>query len=210
MSTPSNKTFWPSSIVERASGGIGWTPLPRALTANWFRFQRDFEVGPQHFLTLVSLLTWVRDDFENVRFTQVAIANQQGDHRTTVWRHIQKMHDAGIVTLIEHATSKRLRISFAPLMTLLEKYEAERKAQKEVRAVEESMKSVGILRDEGGRPPAHRYPSQARWGRVLYDEPEQEPPEHDDALDLDVEVGRVVTAAHDHAQPQQQPPTDAR
>ena len=111
MTQTKNGTFWPDHLVTKESGALGWTPLAKALTANWWRFK----LGMECFPTLIWLLGWVRgSDFTKVRFIQVAIANQQGVHRNTINRHMNKMMDAGIIEFLSCNC-----ISFAPLMEKL-------------------------------------------------------------------------------------------
>lgn len=162
MKTPTKKnndTFWPDELVLKERGALGWTPLSRLLTANWSRFG----LGSEYFATLVYLLTWVRQDFTNVRFVQVAIAGQQGVHRTTVYRQMKRMVELGIIELVAPD-----RISFAPLMRKLVAFEAERQRERAANSLDESLKAVGLLEDKGGRPPKLDQPSAAHFGAPAY------------------------------------------
>jgi hypothetical protein len=155
-----NDTFWPDDLVLKERGALGWTPLSRLLTANWSRFG----LGTEYFATLVWLLTWVRQDFTNVRFVQVAIAKQQGVHRTTVYRQMKRMVELGIVEFVAPD-----RISFEPLMKKLIAFEAERQRERAAKSLDESLKAAGLLEDKGGRPPKPDQPSTARFGVPGYD-----------------------------------------
>jgi hypothetical protein len=156
-----NETFWPDDLVLKERGGGGWTPLPRLLTANWSRFGQ----GAEYFATLVWLLTWVRQDFTDVRFSQVAIAKQQGVHRTTVYRQMKRMGELGIIEFVAPN-----RVSFAPLMKKLVAFEAERQRERAAKSLDETLKAAGLLEDKGGRPPKPDQPSTAQFGEPAYND----------------------------------------
>jgi hypothetical protein len=156
-----NDTFWPDDLVLRERGALGWTPLSRLLTANWSRFG----LGTEYFATLVWLLGWVRQDFTNVRFVQVAIARQQGVWRTTVYRQMKRLAELGIIEFVAPD-----RISFAPLMKKLVAFEAERQRERAAKSADESLKAVGLMEDRGGRPPKPDQPSTAQFGEPAYDD----------------------------------------
>lgn len=135
--------------------------LSRLLTANWSRFG----LGTEYFATLVWLLTWVRQDFTNVRFVQVAIAKQQGVHRTTVYRQMKRLVEMGVIELVAPD-----RISFAPLMRKLVAFEAERQRERAAKSVDENLKMVGLLENKGGRPPKPDQASMAAFGEPQYND----------------------------------------
>lgn len=156
-----NETFWPDDLVEGERGALGWTPIARVLMANW----RHFHLGGEYFATLVWLLSWVRKDFSNVRYVQVAIANQQGVDRTTIYRQMNKLEAKGIVKFNKDGT-----LSLAPFMETLAVFEAERRREVRERKMDETMKAVGILEDQGGRPRKPDQPSTAQFGVPWYDD----------------------------------------
>lgn len=155
-----NETFWPDDLVDGAGGGLGgWTPIARVLLANWYRF----DLGSEYFATIVWLLSWVRKDFKSVKFTQVAIANQQRVHRSTIYRQMRRLAELGIIKFISDDT-----ISLAPFMEKLASFEAERRREAALKSIDESLKAVGLHENTGGRPPKPDQPSTAAFGEPAY------------------------------------------
>lgn len=152
-----NETFWPDDLVfgeNRAPQG--WTPVVRVLTANW----EQFGLGDECFATLVWLLSWVRGkNINDVRFVQAAIAKQMGRSRSTIYRRMETMVEAGVIAFVGEG-----HLSFQPLMEKLREFEKKRQAKAAARSAEESMKAAGLLVDVGGRPPKPDQPSNVGFG----------------------------------------------
>jgi hypothetical protein len=156
-----NDTFWPDELVSRNHGALGWTPLAKVLVAEWHRFKLKSEC----FATLIWLLSWVRGtNYKNVRYSQAAIARQQGVHRHTINRHMKKM-EGKFFTYVADG-----RISFELLMEKLALLEHDRQYRERDAALTRRLGWVGLHERSAGRPRHPEVPpAEARFGAPNYD-----------------------------------------